>query len=166
MEIKQASSYDLVEVLYLLRECVADMNQKGFKHWNNSYPGIELIKKDIESGSLFFYKEKGIAKGMITLTEESLEEYQEINWKDNSGKALFMQRLAVHPLWQGQGIAKALVEFAEKKAKEDGYSTLRLDVFGGGESATKVCDETGFSQSGEYHSKFQKTPYLCYEKSL
>ena len=42
MEIQQASSADFVEVLFLVKQCVKDMNNKGLKQWNSSNPSPEV----------------------------------------------------------------------------------------------------------------------------
>lgn len=166
MNIVKAVQNDLVEVLFLLRECILDLNNKGLKHWNNSFPGTELIQRELDNGLIFLYKEKGVAKAIMTLTGEEPEEYKHVDWKSSNEKILYLLRLAVHPRWQDTDIARKMVEFAEKYAKENGYSTIRLDVFSGDTANAKIYAETGFKETGEFHSSFQKIPYSCYEKGL
>jgi GNAT superfamily N-acetyltransferase len=166
MKIIQAVTNDLVEVLYLLKECVADMNDKGIKHWNNSFPGSEIMSKAIEAGSLYLYKETELAKGMVILNEEEPEEYKKIDWGTKSEKVLYIKYLAVHPQWQGQGIARKLVAFAEEFAREHGYQVLRTDLYSGLEASGRFSEDLGFTKSGQFHSSFQQAPYLALQKSL
>ncbi len=166
MKIVQAVQNDLVEVLYLLKECVSDMNEKGFNHWNNSFPGSEIMTKAIETGSLFLYKELGIAKGMVILNEEEPEEYKKIDWQVTADKVLYIKYLAVHPNWQGHGIAKKLVGYAEQYARERGYKAIRMDLYSGMEASGRFSDDLGFKKTGQFHSTFQQAPYLALEKSL
>ncbi|HBH50110.1 MAG TPA: hypothetical protein DDX98_15805 [Bacteroidales bacterium] len=166
MKIQQAVAQDLIDVLYLMKVCVSDMNEKGQKHWNNAYPGTDFLIKSIEENSLFIYKDVETVRGMIVLNEEEPEEYKNIEWQGKGEKILYLRFLAVHPNWQGKGIAKRLVEYSEGYAKDHSYSSMRVDIYGGIDGSEKLCTDLGFSQTGQFHSKFQQTPYYAYEKSL
>jgi GNAT superfamily N-acetyltransferase len=166
MKIQQAVPQDLVEVLYLMKVCVSDMNEQGQKHWNNAYPGQEFLITAIEKGSLYTYKDLEVVKGMVVLSDEEPEEYKNIEWVGKGDKVLFIRFLAVHPTWQGKGIAKRLVEYAEGYSKDHGYTSIRVDIYSGVPGAEKLCIDLGFNQTGQFHSPFQQTPYFAFEKSL
>jgi GNAT superfamily N-acetyltransferase len=166
MKIVKAEPGDLVEVLFLLQVCVDDLNQNGFKHWNNAYPGSEIMVKAIENNSLFIYKELGVAKGMVILSDEQPDEYKKIEWQSNASKVMFLKFLAVHPMWQHHGIAKKLVSHAEQVAREKNYTALRVDIYSGLPSSENMFTDVGFNKTGQFHSTFQTAPYLAYEKSL
>lgn len=166
MKIVKAGQNDLIDVLFLLDVCVYDLNQKGFKHWNSSFPGSEIMIKAIESGSLYLYKENGVAKGMVVLSDEQPDEYKGIEWQAGNSKVMYLKFLAVHPLWQNKGIAKKIVGFAEQFAREHEYSAIRVDIYSGLPSASHMFADNGFSKTGQFHSTFQTAPYLAYEKSL
>jgi GNAT superfamily N-acetyltransferase len=166
MEITQAVPQDLIEVLYLLKVCVANMNEKGQKHWNNAYPGTNFMIEAIENNSLYIYKDLGIAKGLVVLSNDQPKEYEEIDWKGKGDKILFLRFLTIHPDWQDQDIAKSLIEFSEEFAKTNNYNIIRVDIFSGVESAQQLYLTLGFNTAGEFHTQFQKKPYLAYEKSL
>lgn len=166
MSTVKAGPSDLIEVLYLLKVCVADMNEQGYKHWNNAYPGADLMSKSIEKGELYLYKERGICKGMVILSEEEPEDYKKIEWQGGTGKVLFIKFLAVHPMWQGKGVAKQLLGFIETFAKQYNYKSMRIDVYSAIEAGQKMCDDMGFKKTGQFHSTFQSAPHLAYEKAL
>jgi GNAT superfamily N-acetyltransferase len=165
MKIVKAEPNDLVEVLFLLQMCVTDMNQNGFKQWNNAYPGSDLMIDAINKDSLYLYKENEVAHGMIVLSDEQPEEYKNIEWQAKGPKVLYLKYLAVHPIWHGTGVAKKLVGFAEQFAREHEYSALRVDIYSG-LPAEHMFAEIGFSKTGQFHSTFQTAPYHAYEKSL
>lgn len=166
MEIKQALLYDLVDVLSLLQDCILDMNRQGMKQWNSAYPGPDIMKNDVENGTLYLFKDLGIAKGMINLSEAMPEEYNEIDWKGKSDKVLYINRFAVHPIWKESDIAEKLIAFAEKFAKENKFSGIRLDVLDKYPVENKFFTEKSYELAGEFHSSFQKIPYNCFEKNL
>lgn len=166
MKILQAVAQDLVEVLFLLKESVTDLNEKGLKHWNSAYPGTDYMIEAIEKGTLYLYKDNEIAKGLVVLSNDEPEEYRNIEWQGKGDKVLFIRFLMIHPNWERTGIASRLIEYAEGYAKDNGYSTMRVDMYSGVEGAEKLCTDKGFNQTGQFHSSFQQTPYFAYEKSL
>jgi GNAT superfamily N-acetyltransferase len=166
MEILQARPSDLIEILYLLKVCILDMNQKGLKHWNNTCPGSERIQKDLAGGLIYLAKEKGVCKGMITLSDQEPEDYKQIAFNPVARKPLYLQRLAVHPRWQGKGIARLLLDFAQKAAIERGFDVVRLDVFKTSETARQFCEKQRFKEVAPFHAAYQLIPYLCFEKKL
>lgn len=166
MKIVQATHYDLIEVLFLLQESVYEMNKKGLKHWNNAFPGSKTIQLAVENQTLYIYKELGICKGMVILSDEEPDGYNDIDWKLNSDKVLYLKFLAINPLFLNRDIEMELIKFAEQKAKKDGYSALRLDVHSGIENYENMLNHFGFNKTGQFFSSFQKTPYFAYEKSL
>jgi ribosomal protein S18 acetylase RimI-like enzyme len=166
MEILQAKQSDLIEILFLVKECVKDMNSKGMKHWNSSYPGVEEIGLDLDKGFIYLVKNKGVCVGMVTLNESEPDEYKGIKWSGNNLKILYMKRMAVHPVWQDKGIAEMLVKFAEKYAGEKKYSYIRLDTLSSNQAEANLYTNGSYDEVGEFYSTFQKTPFKCYEKKI
>lgn len=166
MEIIQATPYHLVDVLFLLKECIKDMNSRGLKQWNNAYPGPDLIRDDISKGSLYLYTELGMVKGMINLTDDMPKEYSDIKWKINAPKVLYVNRLAVHPTWLESEISENLLSFAEKYARDHQYGCIRLDVLDSYPVTEQFFLSRNFTSAGDFHSEFQKMPFICFEKNL
>jgi len=166
MEIMQAKDLDFIEILYLLRVCILDMNQKGLKHWNSVYPGPDIVKDDLAKATIYLVKDQGICKGMVTLDSVEPEDYKGIQWPNPARKPLFLHRLAVHPNWQGQGIARMLLNFAEEHAVKNGYDALRIDVNSISTHARNLCKKQEFNEAGSFFSVFQQQPFICYDKKI
>jgi len=166
MEIIQAKDKDLIEILYLLRVCILDMNRKGFKHWNSAYPDMKSIQNDLYKGTIYLLKDRKVCKGMVTLSDTEPQEYKQINWSDHLSKPLYLHRMAIHPNWQGIGLAKNLVAFADNYARENGYNCIRLDVFSPSKRARQLYEKQDFHEAGLFHAEYQQVPYVCYEKIL
>lgn len=166
MEINRAQPTDLIEILYLLKVCICEMNSKGLKHWNNTVPGPASILADLEEGKIFLIKDKGVCKGMVTLTEQIPEEYKSLELKENNTKVLYLQNMAVHPRWQGTGIASQLIDFIMSFAREKGFEYVRLDVFETSAQARKLYEKNSFKEVSSFFTPFQKTPFICYEKKI
>lgn len=166
MEIMQAKDADFIEILYLLRVCILDMNQKGLKHWNSVYPGPDIVREDLTKSTIYLAKDKGVCKGMVTIDSDEPEEYKGISWSNVAQKPLFLHRLAVHPIWQGQGIAGMLLHFAEEFAVKNGFDSLRIDVHSSSTHAGNLCTKNKFNQAGSFFSLFQQQAFVCYDKKI
>ena len=66
--IREAKKSDLFSIMYLIRECVRDMNKRGLFHWNTSYPNYDIMHRDIEKKSLFIVWDKGYTIAFFTLS--------------------------------------------------------------------------------------------------
>lgn len=166
MEINQAQPTDLIEILYLLRVCICEMNSKGLKHWNNTVPGPASIQSDLEDGKIYLIKDKGVSKGMVTLNDQIPEDYKDLEFNQKNSKALYLQNMAVHPRWQGTGIASQLIDFVMNFAREKGFEYVRLDVFETSAQARKMYEKNSFKEVTSFYTPFQKTPFVCYEKKI
>jgi len=166
MPVIQASEKYLMDVMFLLRKCVEDMNRRDMFHWNNSYPSSRIILDDIRNGTLYIYMENGVCRGMIVINESPADEYADIGWKTDPENVLIVHRLAVNPVFQGKGIGRKLMEFAVQYAVESGYSSIRLDVIGSNQEANKLYRGMGFRKAGSFRFPFQETPFNCFELGL
>jgi ribosomal protein S18 acetylase RimI-like enzyme len=166
MEINQGRQTDLIEVLYLLKTCILEMNTKGLKHWNNTVPGPEAIQTDLIEGRIYLMKDKGVCKGMVTLNDEIPDDYKSLDFNQNKTKALYLRNMAVHPRWQGTGIATQLMDFVMNFAREKGFDCIRLDVFEASEQARKIYEKNLFNEVTSFYTSYQKIPFICYEKKL
>lgn len=166
MEIIKAKKNDLIEILFLLKVCIRDLNSKGFKHWNNCCPDIETIQESLDRGIIFVVKDRGVCKGMVTLNDNQPEEYKSLYFPSGLRRPLCLQNMVVHPNWQGRGIATMMIEFAQNYAKENNFDCIRLDVFMPSEDARQLYQNQSFREVASFHSEFQKIPYICYEKQI
>jgi ribosomal protein S18 acetylase RimI-like enzyme len=166
MEINPAKPSDLIEILFLIKVCTQDMNAKGFRHWNSSFPDTEQIMNDLQGGTIYLAKDKGVCKGMVALNKKEPEEYKSLSFKVKSTKALYLQNMAVHPTWQGKGIANQMVDFAQNYARENGFDCIRLDIFKPSEIARQLYEKNSFKEVASFHTEYQKIPFICYEKQL
>ena len=164
MEIIRARQKDIPEVLELVKVSIKDMNESGIHQWNERYPPLEIFESDVQSGTLFIMKEEERLAGIIVLSKEQDEEYKDVDWTDRSGRALVVHRLAVHPEFQRKGMATKLMDFAENYARENGYTSIRVDTFSGNPRSLKFFEKLNYERKpGHIHFPENKEPYYCFE---
>jgi|APDOM4702015159_1054818.scaffolds.fasta_scaffold31614_2 ribosomal protein S18 acetylase RimI-like enzyme len=164
-EIVKADKENLIEIMFLLRQCANDLISKGFSHWNSAYPSHLTVSEDLKNGSLYLLKQNGGTIGIITLNDIQDPSYNQLSWKSDS-HALIVNRLAIIPLFQNRGFAKILMTFAEELAKKEGYKSIRLDTFAGNENTVRFFENCGFSRVGEVSLSKDLNIYACFEKQL
>jgi ribosomal protein S18 acetylase RimI-like enzyme len=155
MEIQIAKESQLLEVLYIIRECSQHSIDKGKKSTNSSYSDYSEISRDIVNNYVYITFLNLVPVGTITLKP----------CKDNDA-VMHIERLSIFPHFQRRGLAKSMIDFAEKHARSIGYTKLRGAIPVNDDSVCKLFEEKGFKNLGI----LQQIPYeisqVTYEKSL
>lgn len=149
MNIILASEKHLERVCRLCRSCSVHMFSKQIDQWDEVYPDRKVFLDDIRSESLYLVLDDESGEGIacIVINEEQDPEYKEVDWQYEGERIAVIHRLMVHPRYEGRGIARQLIRYAEELAQSRKYEAIRLDVIAG-----KV--------------RFCKGEFLCCEKLL
>ena len=164
MQVEKATSNNILEVMYLLQHCIEDFNKNSVYQWNMSYPDPFKLLSEVEKGSLYIIKTKGVCIGTITIDEQQESVFDKVDWKNKTDKFLVLHRIAVFPSWQKKGIGRKLIEFAENFAKENNYKSIRLDVASSSEHLIKLYESIGYTYTGDILYRKQEEPFKCLEK--
>ena len=128
MEITKAKPNDLIEVMYLQRICSNDKNSVGLTQ--NRFPVPDLNELNHKN---FIIRDNLLTVGLITFSQDTANDCFGIKWSQLSLKSLFIQMLIVHPNWHERGIGQSLLQFAEKYATENQFTSIRLVLIGNDE---------------------------------
>jgi len=151
----------------IFRRCTDHLNQLGIDQWNEHYPTAELVEEDIASGNVYAYHEDGCIRGLITVGETQPEEYEEILWSvENTVPVLTIFRLAVDPRCQGRGIAKKLIAYAEEIARNQAYSSIRMDCYTKNQRAYELYRYLQYELKGTVIFPHTHVPFYCLEKVI
>ena len=166
MNIVKATIIDSGNIMELIKSCILNMKSVGIHQWNEYYPTLDIIIRDLESDSMYVLKEGNDIWGIIAINEDQSLEYNNISWVSNEGKVLVVHRLAVQPNQQRTGIAKKLMDFAENYAKEKKFTSIRLDTYSGNPRALALYEQRGYIKVGQVYFPMRELPFNCYEKVL
>ncbi len=139
------------------------MEAQEIYQWDDIYPDRATLHTDIEKQHMQVIEVDGQIAGMISINDEQSHEYQNAQWR-YPGRALVVHRLTIAPTHQRQGLATRLMEFAERTAESQGYSTIRLDAFPQNPAATGLYEHLGYEKAGTV--QFRKGRFFCFEKSV
>lgn len=166
MTIEALSTADKKSVMSLYRSVTKDLQRQGIHQWDFFYPNGIIIGSDLRHHHLFGFKADGRVVGAVVLDNRQSPKYAQLPWSDRQGKAACIHRLAVHPQDQGKGLGKRLLQFAEDLARQQGNTSIRLDVYTGNPGAVTMYRRAGYRHIGELRFPFRRLPYLCFEKLL
>lgn len=167
MQIVKAQPSDLVECMYILRSYEKDILARGLLYLGHNLPLHKEVESEIEAGFVYICRNSiNISAGLIIFREQLLPEHSAILFSAHQGKALIIHKIVLLPQACSEEIEPAILSFAETKARQEGFDSLRLDVFAGDNSALELYERHAFRQAGEYFRPFQKTPFKALEKPL
>ena len=87
-------------------------------------------------------------------------------WNEDEG-AFYISRLSVHPERRGQGMARALMEEAEREARRQGFSRMTLGVRLELEENRRFFRSCGFvDASWRSHEGFSEPTWVLMERRL
>lgn len=165
MVISKAKSDDLEEIFILVNKAIKYLEYQRIYQWNDYYPHQDLFYSDVTNETLYKWEEDQI-KGIIAFDETQEEEYKDVDWNFNPSRIMVIHRLIVHPSFQGQGLGRKLMDFAENFAHENGYGAIRLDAYSGNHRAINFYQKRGYKIAGNVIFPKRELPFHCFEKRL
>jgi GNAT superfamily N-acetyltransferase len=164
LSIRLAADADGPALARILRDCIAAMREAGIEQWDEIYPTERHLAEDIDAKSLYVAcTGSGAIVGIVVLNESQDPEYAKVPWFSEV-RPLVVHRVMVAPASQGQGIAQALMTFAEQHARTAGYGSIRLDAFTLNPRALRLYERLGYTARGTV--RLRKGPFWCFEKVL
>jgi ribosomal protein S18 acetylase RimI-like enzyme len=164
ININKVASTEIDSVMVIIKDAIEKMHRNGIQQWGEYYPTREIFLADIAAGSLYAARIGGSIVGIIGLDENQFSEWKGKDWGDTKGKPLVVHRVCVAINFQGQGIAKKLMRFAEDYAGKNGYTSIRLDAFTGNKISRGMYESLGYRRCGIF--KGHTGNCFCFEKIL
>lgn len=146
---------------------------------NHNYPGWRKGIYPTYQDALAGFKEQALyvavdaekVVGSIVLRHLPEEGYKQVEWltENDYSKIYVVYTLAVHPNYLRCGVGEVLLDFAERKAKEEKCLSIRLDVVKGNIPAEKLYQKCGFQYIDTVSLGYEEYGlpwYDLYEKKL
>ena len=159
---------ELEAILQLTRACGQHMRDNGIDQWDEHYPDRAVLVNDLQTETLFAYREGDEILGVVVLNETQDEEYGDVSWSTSEeDRNIVVHRLAVRPDQQGRGLGRKLMDFAEQWARDNRYDAIRLDTYSQNPRNQRFYTSRGYRDLGPVYLKYKKEhPYYCYELLL
>ena len=165
--IRLANIDEIHEIISVTKTCANHMIANNIFQWNEEYPSQKTFENDIERNELYVLIIKNEIVGTLVITPVIDDEYIPVKWLTPSKNNIYVHRLSIHPDYQGKGFAQQLMDFAEKFAIENHYSSIRLDTFSKNPRNQKFYELRNYIKTGIiYFPNQSSAPFYCYEKVL
>ena len=155
MELRLAKQNNLIEVLYIIRECSRQLLEKGVKYWNNSHADYNEISKDINSGYVYLLVLNNVPVGTATIKPDKTNQ-----------NITTLSRVAIYPSFQKKGYAQEILQFAEKIAKERGSKIIKGTTPTDDKSLEQLLVENGYEKIGVDNEIPEEFVKISFEKKL
>ena len=163
--IRAANLGDREEVMALYKQCTVKMNQNGLFNWHNSYPDLETITNDINTGTLYILETDHI-HGAMALNDDQPPEYINVNWEYHEEPYLVVHRLAISTDQQGKGYGIKLMEFAEGLALSSACPSIRMDVYTINIPGRNLYKKLSYKELNEFYFPGFETRFVGLEKKI
>ena len=135
------------------------------------YPTDEFLMDSIRNKELYVLLSESNYMASMILNHKCTDGYEKIHWNITATpqEITVVHALGVLPDYQGQGIAKLMVQEAIRTAKENGQKAVRLDVLSTNIPAQKLYSDMGFNYMDTiqlFYEDTGSTDYLLYEYTL
>ena len=165
--IRAGQSADLNRITAIAKSCAQHMISQGIFQWNEHYPSKEVFEKDLNRSELFVIEKEKVIIGAIVISTLMDEEYKGVKWLTPNKNNRYIHRLCVDPIHQKNGYARALLDFAESKSKDEGVTSIRLDTFSQNPRNLKFYKNRNYIQLEEiYFLRQSEFPFYCFELVL
>lgn len=147
LTVRSATLSDLPTILEVLTEAARWGWARGIENWwPIPYPA-DRVRPGIERGEFVVGERSGLVVGTLRLSKEDPR-----TWGEQPPVAGYVHQLAVRRSLQGEGIGKAMLEWAAVTVRAWGRSKLRLDCLATNESLVRYYRELGFREVGRIPS--------------
>lgn len=166
MRIRLATEEDLPILMGIVRRVVPLMRSQGNLQWDEHYPNEAVFREDIRLERLWVAATEDAVAGVVALTTDREADYDQADW-DHDLPAVVIHRLAVDPALRGGGVARALMQQAERVAAAKGFSVVRTDTNSENQATQRLFPAMGYRLAGEIALRARPgLKFLCYEKHL
>lgn len=162
---RKAEISDASRIWTILQQAILRRKEEGSNQWQDGYPNLEVVQKDIEKEEGYVLAEGKTIIGYCALLVNDEPEYEKIEgkWLSNDDFVVF-HRVAISEKYLGKGLAKMIIEYIEDFAIKNSIFSVKADTNYDNIAMLKIFEKTGYTFCGEVY--FRGSPRKAYEKVL
>ena len=164
-EFRQSTLGDLAAIWEILQQAIIRRKEEGSNQWQDGYPNMEVIQKDMARGAGFVLVDGAIIIGYCAVLINDEPEYAKIQgeWLTNND-FVAIHRVAIDEKYLGKGLAKKIMAFVEVYAIKNRIYSIKADTNFDNIAMMKIFNSLGYTYCGEVY--FRNSPRRAYEKVL
>ena len=162
---RKAELSEIAPIWQILQQAVLRRKEEGSNQWQDGYPNIEVVQKDIEKGEGFVLLsgETIIGYSAVLINNEPAYEKIEGKWLTNDDFVV-LHRVAIAEKYLGKGFAKMILRYIEQFARSNNIYSVKADTNFDNIAMLKIFENLGYTYCGEVY--FRGSARKAYEKVL
>ena len=170
MNIRQSAFSDLDRLMEIFDEARYTISLLGIDQWQDGYPSLDVIRRDIEIGQSYVMDVDGRACGTLVMIPDGEPTYEKIyegEWLsgNQTRNYLTIHRVAISVDCRGKGIAATMLQDAAEYAKRLDKISIRIDTHHGNVVMRKMLEKNGFVYCGVIYLE-SGAARVAYEKII
>jgi GNAT superfamily N-acetyltransferase len=162
---RKAITAEISTIWKILQQAIIRRNEDGSEQWQDGYPNLDVVKKDIEKGVGFVLTDGKDIIGYTAVLINDEPEYANLNgkWLSNNDFVVF-HRVALSGNHLGKGLAKKTLEFIEEYALNNNIYSVKADTNFDNFAMLKIFEKLGYHNCGKVY--FRGSEREAFEKVL
>lgn len=165
MTLRKATAADTNIIWEILQQAIAQRKRDGSDQWQDGYPNLQTVEKDIDNGYGYLLTEESNILAYAAIIFETEPAYENIEgaWLTNDDYVV-IHRVAVSETAKGKGIATQLFQLIEPLAISKNVFSIKVDTNFDNMPMLKIVDRLGYTYCGEVF--FRGAARKAFEKIL
>jgi len=153
------------QIWQILKDAIKRRKKDGSNQWQDGYPNMEVVKRDIENKIGFVLTQNDTIIGYTAVIINDEPDYINIEgrWLSDQDFVVY-HRVAVSEAFLAKGMAKKMIKLIEQYALSKNIYSLKADTNHDNIPMMKIFEKLGYSFCGIVY--IRKSPRRAYEKVL
>ncbi|MEO5910167.1 MAG: GNAT family N-acetyltransferase [Pelobium sp.] len=165
LTLQKANISQAPKIWEILQKAILRRKADGSNQWQDGYPNLDIIKKDIEKEQGFVLMDDENLLGYCAILINDEPEYANLKgeWLSNKDFVVF-HRVAIDEAHLGKGLAKKMMNLIEEFAIENNIYSIKADTNFDNLAMLSIFEKSGYSYCGEVF--FRGSARKAFEKLL
>lgn len=167
MEFRKAVGTDVDDMMRIIRQAQAGLKRQGVDQWQDGYPDVETISRDIADGIGYVLVKDGNVAATVAISFDKEKTYDSIyegEWI-TSGEYAVIHRIAVDDKFKGTGLASEIIRKAELLCLDRGVHSIKIDTHEDNSSMQRMLEKSNFKYCGVIYLE-DGAKRIAFEKTL
>ncbi len=164
-QFRPAKYSEASQVWQILKDAIKRRKKDGSNQWQDGYPNMKVVKKDIEKKIGFVLTQNDTIIGYTAVIINEEPDYINIEgrWLSNQDFVVY-HRVAISEEFLAKGMAKKMIKLIEQYALSKNIYSLKADTNHDNIPMMKIFEKLGYSFCGIVY--IRQSPRRAYEKVL
>jgi len=164
-QFRPAKYSEASQIWQILKDAIQRRKKDGSNQWQDGYPNMEVLKRDIERKIGFVLTQNDTIIGYTAVIINDEPDYTNIEgrWLTNQDFIVY-HRVAISAKFLAKGMGKKMMKFIEEYALSKNIYSLKADTNHDNIPMIKNFEKLGYSFCGIVY--IRQSPRRAYEKAL